>query len=130
MRNFDSTDKRLAAIEGRRGLGVIRLTFADGSTRAIRVAHDYALSLFEDMCEWQLAYPPPAPEGIVLDPPRPEPKTPCDRLIHLLGESVSLESREDIVFLQTIAEMARQMSARKKERERHRECTNPTPGAN
>ncbi len=118
MRNFASTDKRLAAIEGRRGLGVVRLTFADGSTRGVRIAHDYQLTLFMHTCEWMLAYPPPAPEGMVVEPPRPEPKTPSDRLIHLLGESVVLDSREEIVFLTTIAEMARQMVARKKEREK------------
>jgi hypothetical protein len=122
MRNFVSTDKRLAEIEGRRGMGVIKLTFPDGSTRGVKIRHDYALELFEHVCMWARAFPPPAPapaEGMVVDvePPRPEPKTPSDRLIHLLGESVAIESREEIVFLTTIAGMARQMVARKKERE-------------
>jgi hypothetical protein len=122
MRIFASTDKRLAAIEGRRGMGVVRLTFADGSTRGVKVRHDYALTLFVDTCAWLRSYPPAAPppaEGMAVDvATRPEPKTPSDRLIHLLGESVAIESREEIVFLTTIAGMARQMVARKKEREK------------
>jgi hypothetical protein len=123
MRNFHSTNKRLAAIEGRRGLGIIRLTFADDSTRGVRVAHDYALTLFDHVCEWARAFPPAAPEGMVLDPPPPEPTTPSDKLIALLGEAVAIESREEITFLRTIHAMCQQMSERKKEKETRLEIT-------
>jgi hypothetical protein len=117
MKSFRSTENRLSAIEGRRGLGVIRLTFADGSTRAIRVARDFQLALFEDTCAWQRAYPPVPPEGIVLPQPPPEPTTPSDKLIALLGEAVSIEG-EHVIFLRTIHAMCQQMSERKKEREK------------
>ncbi|HXE32792.1 MAG TPA: hypothetical protein VN087_02680 [Verrucomicrobiae bacterium] len=108
MRNFRSTNNRLAAIEGRHGMDIIKLTFADGSTRGIKIAHDYQLQLFMDACEWARAYPPPAPEGMVdVDPPLPEPKTPSDRLIALLGQAVEIDG-EHVRFIQTIASICRQ----------------------
>lgn len=116
MRNFASTDKRLAAIEGKSGLGVVRLTFADGSTRAVRIAHDYQLELYMDACERMCPYLPAAPEEIVLDPP-PEPTTPSDKLIELLGEAVSIEG-EHVTFLRTIHATCQQMVQRKREREK------------
>ena len=112
MRNFRSNHNRLAAIEGQQGMDVIKLTFADGSTRGIKVAHDYQLQLFVDACEWARAYPPAPPEGIVLDPPPPEPKTPSDALIALLGEAVSVEG-QNVRFLRTIHSLCRQTAERK-----------------
>lgn len=97
-------------------MGTVLLSFADGSTRAIRIARNYRLTLFAHACAWARAFPPAPPEGIALDPP-PPPKTPSDALILLLGESVAIKGK-DVRFLETIAGLARQMVARKKEREK------------
>ncbi len=117
MRNFRSSDNRLAAVEGKRGIGVVRLTFADGSTRAVKIARNYHLMLFMHVTSKLRCYPPQPPEGIVLPPPPPEPATECDELINLLGEAVSVEAEQHVVFLRTIHAMCQQMSERKKEKE-------------
>src|SRR5271170_5714229 len=109
MRNFRSNHNRLEAIEGRRGMGVVRLTFADGSRRGVRIAHDYHLTLFVHACDKLRCYPPPPPEGIVLPPPPAEPTTPSDQLIDLLGEAVSVEG-EHIRFLRTIHGLCQQLA--------------------
>lgn len=92
MRNFASTDRRLSEIEGKRGMATVRLVFADGSTRGIQIARDYQLELFYHTCDKLRAYPPPAPEGVPMDPPPPEPTTPSDQLIDLLAAAESIEA--------------------------------------
>jgi hypothetical protein len=121
MRTFRSTDNRLAELEGRRGLDVVRLTFADGSTRGIKIAHTYQLQLFADACEWARAYPRPAPEGMVTEPSLPKPKTASDALINLLGQAVEIEG-EHVRFLRTIASLCQQAVENKA-----RNCTNAAP---
>jgi len=116
VRNFQSTNKRLLAIEGYRGADAIRLTFEDGSTRGVRVRKDFALDLFEDLLSKMRAYPPPAPEGSPITPPPAEPQTRSDELIDLLGAAVSIEAEQEIIFLNTMHEMARQLFERKKEK--------------
>jgi hypothetical protein len=127
MKSFQSTNNRLAAIEGKRGMGIVRLTFADGSTRGIKVAHDFHLTLFIHVCSKLRCYPPEPPPGVPVDPetplPRPEPATPSDQLIDLLGEAVSIEG-EHIRFLKTITGMCQQLSERKKTKRKTNERGN------
>jgi hypothetical protein len=114
MKNFALTN-RLRAIEGTRGTATFKLLFADGSSRAVQVAHDFRLKVFIDACSKLHCYPPKAPEGIVLPPAEPEPTTSSDALIDLMAGAVGVEGSR---WFNTIFHLCKDLGEARKEARR------------
>jgi hypothetical protein len=112
-KKYDSSKRRLGAIEGKREKVTIRLTFPDGSTRGVDVARDFHLQVFLHIASKLRSYPPQPPEGIVLPPPPPEPSTPSDRLIDLMAAAESVEGPR---LFQTIFGMCSTLGERRRQR--------------
>lgn len=112
MRNFASPDRRLREIEGRRGMGTIRLSFGDGTTRGIQIARDYQLKFFCDVCSRLRAFP----QNHLQESPRLHrrwnPTTQSDQLIDLLAAAESIET-EDGRFLETIHGLCKKLGGRR-----------------
>jgi hypothetical protein len=106
MKSLSTIERRLRAIAERRGPGTALLTFANGTTRSLKVrSRQGQLELCLDAFEKLAAYPPPAPEGSLTDPPEPEPETKNNVPLQLLGAAVSCEGEPFLQFIHGLAQM-------------------------
>jgi hypothetical protein len=88
-KKYESSKRRLRAIEGTQGAFNVRLLFPDGSTRAAVVAKEHRLRLLIDAFDRIRAFPPPGPE--LSQEIIPEPVTSSDNLLRLMEPASSVE---------------------------------------
>jgi hypothetical protein len=111
---FQSIKRRLRAIAETRGGGGAQLTFADGSTRSLKVrSRNGQLKLCLDAFAKMRSYPPATPEGVPRLSPPAESRTANDQALELLGRAESCEGPR---FLQFIHGLARTVHERRSQK--------------
>jgi hypothetical protein len=106
----DNLKRRLDALERKSQVSDAVLTFADGSTRSVRLKDP--LGIFCAACDLQ-SWKAGPPEGLEADAERrPRPVSPFDFALDLFSRAVKVESEDRPRFLQLVLQMCQEARAR------------------